>query len=442
MVDIDGAVMPSFFLIMLIGYFRLRKMNFQFRIFNFQNLIWIGLLIIGAIGGFFVKASFVIAIGALALDFAFEKNVFSDRKKILKYLLFMIGGAIALGLLLLLAKLIFPFFNLEASVKYWEHFFKLGGRGWLQTFIQFAKSMMYTSPLLVLSIIFVDKEIFKKMRVFFIFIGLGLLFYLVLFDFSIGALDRYFQFLIIPLCIIAGSIFSQNFSKSNNSPSLAPLGPSLITREGIAIGVITIIIFSLQFLNHFVPPLYPKTEWLARLVSLKWDFLFPFTGGSGPTGFYISFLFIALIWVTSLILVRKKLLLGILVLGILYNAVFIEEYLFGKINGSPYDLFRDAKEFIIKDQNIKLVLVYNDIGGYEIQKLGKYERRLYAAPQFEDTYKDFFKTFSGQILYINIPKIGDNNFYYNYLNSCKNIYERKDGYITAQVLDCNNAKIK
>lgn len=35
MVDVDGGVMPFFFLILSIGYFELRKSNFQFSIFNF-----------------------------------------------------------------------------------------------------------------------------------------------------------------------------------------------------------------------------------------------------------------------------------------------------------------------------------------------------------------------------------------------------------------------
>jgi hypothetical protein len=81
-------------------------------------------------------------------------------------------------------------------------------------------------------------------------------------------------------------------------------------------------------------------------------------------------------------------------------------------------------------------VVYNDIGGHEIQKLGKYERRMYAAPQFEETYREFFKTFSGHILFIDIPRIDENTFYYNYMLSCKVIHANHDNYINAFVLDC------
>lgn len=443
MVDVDGAVMPMFFLIMAIGYFRLRKTNFQFSIFNFA------ILLIGAIGGFLVKVSAILPILAFALDFAILKGVFSDKKRILKYLGFGFIGLLGLILVLLGSKLIFPFFNLSYSLKYWEHFANSSSffsRGWLQTFIQFAKSLMYTSPLLVLFAFLSGKEIFKKTRPLFIFISFGLLFYLFAFDFSLGALDRYFEFLVVPLCLIGGAVLAET----------SPLTPLLDKERGkrmkffwgevVIPAVFSITLFSFQFFIQFVPPLYPKTEWIKRVLYLKWNFLFPFTGGSGPTGFYVSFAFIALVWICSAIFAvfalyrpnfKKQAIIPILILGILYNIVFIEEYLFGKINGSPYGLFENAKTEIIKDSDIKNVVVYNDIGGYEIKQTGKYARRMYAAPQFESTYKEFFKDFSGSILYIDIPRIGENNFYSNYLASCKNIYERKDGYITAKIFKCN-----
>jgi len=473
MVDTDGAIMPAFFLISSVGYYGLRKMNFQFSIFNFT------IFLIGIIGGFLVKTSFIIAIAAFALDFAIERKVFSDRKKFFKHFAYLFGLGVILALILLLSKLIFPSFHLQSSLQYWEHFAKFGDRGWLQTFIQFAKSILYASPLLIIPAFFVNREIFRKTRPFFLFVFLGLLFYFFAFDFSTGALDRYFQFLIIPLCIISGAIFAKCINSSqvqvlktlaqDDKPSreifqqenIRGFSKFVPRKNLLLISGLTVIIFSLQFITHFVPPLYPKTEWISRILSLKWNFLFPFTGGSGPTGFYVSFLFTAIIWILSIIFsLGQKIqnsgfflpkgfpqkseplhflaptLWIILILGILYNGMLIEEHLFGKMNGSPYVLFAEAKKFISENKEIKKVVVYNDIGGYEIQKIGKYERRLYAAPQFESTYKDFFKNFSGHILYIDIPKIGENNFYSNYLATCKNIYEEKDNYITAKILEC------
>jgi len=441
MIDTDGSIMPFFLLIALISYYKLRLNNF---VLKKKSYVWIAVLGIAVILGFLTKASFVVGILAIALDFAFERKVFEDKKKLFRYVGYGAIGLLSLGLLLFISKFIFPYFRLDWTIKYWSHFMKFGNRGWFQTMIQFVKSVMYLSPLLVLPLLFLNRQTISKYRPFLLFIVVGLFFYLIAFDFSEGALDRYFQFLIIPLCVIGGVVFAQT----------SPL-TSLLDKEkgdlrgqkwgGVVLVLISIAIFFLQFFNHLVPPHYPKTEWIDRIISLKWNFLFPFTGGSGPTGFYVSFAFIGLVWLCSIIFAvfalkkeeaKRSAIMAILILGFLYNGVFIEEYLFGKINGSPYSLFIEAKEFIQNNNTIKKVVVYNDIGGYEIQKLGKYEKRLYATPQFENSYKEFFKDFSGHILYINIPKIGENSFYSNYFNSCKNIYKNQDGYITVHMLDC------
>ncbi len=437
MVDVDGAVMPTFFLIMCIGYFKLRAKSFELG----ANWVWFVILVVGAVGGFLVKVSGVLPIFALALDFGIAKGFFKDKKRIIKYLFGGVLGVLVLGLILYLSKYIFPFFNLEYSFGYWKHFAVFAGRGWLQTFIQLVKALMYASPLLVLPLFFTTKEIWHKARPFFLFIFVGLAFYLFAFDFSLGALDRYLQFLVIPFCVITGAVFAKYFGSESGKLGKADI---------ISTALISIAVFSLQFFNHFVPPHYPKTEWLERVVSLKWNFLFPFSGGSGPTGFYVSFIFIALIWLCSIIFAisalkiegtKRRALFCILVPGILYNGVFIEEYLWGQINGSPYALFREAKSVIIENPDIRQVLVYNDVGGFEIKQTGKYFRRLYAAPQFEAEYAEIFRNFNGHILFINIPQVAKNSLYQNYFEKyCKSIFDKTDRYITAQILACRAAK--
>jgi len=433
MVDVDGTVMPFFFLLTSIGYFKLRKHNFQLSDGRWK---WLTLIGISVIGGFLIKVVFAITVLPFIIDYAIEKNIFSDKKKMLKYLLYLFGGAIALVLILLGIKLIFPFFNLSKSFEYWKHFVVFEGRGWLQTFIQFVKAVMYTSPLLVMPLFFTDREIFKKIRPFFIFIFTSSFFYLFAFDFSLGALDRYFQFLVVPLAIISGVIFAKVFNGFDFKRA---------RKEFIFPIILSIVVFLFQFLNHFVPPHYPKTEWIKRIVSLKWNFLFPFSGGSGPIGFYVSFLFIVLIWILSIIFVifalrkkniRKGALTAILILGILYNGVFIEEYLFGGINGSSPKLVKESVEFIRNSPEVKKVIVYNDNGGWNVRETGKYERRMYAVPQFEDEYKKVLNNFNGHILFIDIPRINPDSFYVEYMNSCKVVYKKVDKRISSKIYDC------
>jgi hypothetical protein len=442
MVDVDGAVMPTFFLVMAIGYYKLRISNFKFQISNKKDWIWVGLLVVGAVGGFLIKVSAILPIFAIFLDFLIEKGVFSDKKRIIKYTGFGLLGVVVLATVLFLAKYVFPFFNLEYAVKYWEHFWNSStflSRGWMQTFIQFAKSILYTSPLLLLPVFFVDKEIWRKTRPFFFFIFAGLFFYLVVFDFSLGALDRYLQFLVVTLCIISGAVFAKIFGNKETK---------LEKEDFITVSVIIVSIFALQFFNHLVPPLYPKTEWISRMISLKWNFLYPFSGGSGPLPFYISFLFMVLVWICSVIFslsalkiknIKKRVLFCILVLGILYNSVFIEEYLFGKINGSTSFLVKNSADFIKNDNSISKVTVYNDNGGFNIMETGKYRKRLYIDPKFDindkiktlNTYKEFY-------LVIDIPHIDPNTVYAKYFSSCKTIYNQKSKQISALIYNCQN----
>jgi hypothetical protein len=74
MVDVDGAVMPFFLLLLAIGYYKWKESQWK-------NWKWLILVFIGAIGGFLIKLSALLPVVAFALDFAIEKNIFKDTKK-------------------------------------------------------------------------------------------------------------------------------------------------------------------------------------------------------------------------------------------------------------------------------------------------------------------------------------------------------------------------
>ena len=220
------------------------------------------------------------------------------------------------------------------------------------------------------------------------------------------------------------------------------------------------LIFALQFLPQAVPPLYPKAEWLSRALHFQWNFLFPFTGGSGPLPFYLSFLPIAAAWAVCLLaflvplkrcapekgaekghsvqkeILKKQAIICILILGLVYNAAFIEEYLFGGINGNAQSLITDSISFIAANKDIKNVMVYNDTGGYEIRQMGKYARRIYATPGSEAEYAAIFAGFTGDILYINIPRVAEGSVYQTYFDSCTSVFHESSGKISATVYGC------
>ena len=134
---------------------------------------------------------------------------------------------------------------------------------------------------------------------------------------------------------------------------------------------------------------------------------------------------------------KKQAVLCILIFGLMYNAVFMEEYLFGGINGNTETLVKDAVAYIVADKNIKEVMVYNDNGGFQIHETGKYYRRIYAVPSYESVYKPIFDTYKGHILYVDIPRIDDESMYKKYFDSCRVIYSKSSKQITSKIYDCS-----
>lgn len=437
MVDTDGQILPFFLLLALYCYGRWNDAAHRR-----ERIGWgAGLLAAFALG-FLVKASFAIAVAAIALDFAWERRrtIFS-RRMLPRYAVGAVGLTVVLALALVLARFVFPSFNLSYAIGYWKHFVVFAGRGWGQIFVQVAKGVLYLSPLLAAPLLLADGRVRRAARPLWLFLGIGLAFYLVLFDFSGGALDRYLQFLIVPTAMISGAALVSVFRAKEGKP---------VTAMSAVIAIAAaLVVFALQFLPQAVPPLHPKSLWIGRAVSFKWNFLFPFMGGSGPLGFYVSFLFMAVAWVACLALVvvayrsrawRKPLVLALVAIGLVYNATFVEEYLVGGVNGRTRVLLRDSLSYIRGAPDVKKVTTYNDIGGFELMKMGKYRKRLYIDPKFDQSEKAaLLNQFKEHYLVIDVPRIDPASMYARYFDSCRTAWRERSGYISATVYDCTKA---
>ena len=84
--------------------------------------------------------------------------------------------------------------------------------------------------------------------------------------------------------------------------------------------------------------------------------------------------------------------------------------------------------------------MYNDNGGYDIQNIGKYHKRLYTDPKFGVEEKMVnLNLYKEHYLEVNIPRIDPNSFYRRYLDSCEVIYKKTDKSISAIVYNCESA---
>jgi hypothetical protein len=261
---------------------------------------------------------------------------------------------------------------------------------------------------------------------------LGFIFYFILFDFSRGALDKYLMFLVVPLVMICAPILRNIFIKDNKK--------ALIIAVIVSAGLMFI-----NFLPHEVLPLYPKTAWFSRVLHLDWLFVNPFMGGSGPLGFYVSFLFIVSGFIVGLIasilyFIKKEwkssLLLILVVVSSSYNIVFAEELFLGKINGNSAKVLGNSLNFISSNENIKSVITYNDGGSYELTHMGKHAGRFYAVPAFESFHTEVFTKHNGYFLVVDVPHISEDIFYGKYFAKCDTVYSSTSGRITGYVYDC------
>ena len=438
MLDTDGAILPFFLLISFYCYDRWRFDS------ESRKTTWLILLFISLILGFLVKLSFILTIGAIVADLVWECRQYIKRKHIIYGLFALVGFFASVAVFMFLIKYIYPFFNISAMISHALSYAHLSGRNYLQVAVQGVKAIYYLSPLLLVPMIFISKEIFQKTRIFFIYLLLGFVFYFVLFDFSAGALDKYLMYLIIPLSAICGTILSYVVRQG-----VAANKRHLTWAVSIAVAL-GLSLVAINFLNPSVAPLYPKGEWFGRVLHFEWNMLNPFTGGSGPLGFYVSFLFIALSFAASLLLgifayfrrdLRMSITVVLLIIGIVYNGVFAEELLFGKINGSAPKVMREAVAFIGRSKDISRVITYNDSGAYELSQMGKYAGRFYAVPQFEDNNRKKFEEYllSGgrYFLVVDVPHINPQTFYGKFFSgSCSQVFEARDGEMVADVYDC------
>ena len=425
MLDTDGAILPTLFLSALYCYDRAKSDSEKTR-------RWIILLVLALITGLLVKLSFILVVGVLAADFLFEKRKELTVRHITSLGILGLFFVFLSGVAFVGIKFLNPAFTINGMITHVLYYVHVSGRNYLQVIIQAIKAVFYLSPLLLVPLIFISKDVIRKTTPFLWYLALGGIFYFILFDFSHGALDKYFMFTIVPLSVLSGAVLSRFFASFSPGSRLRDIGIGILLATALV---------ALLFASPEVSPLYPKTEWFSRVIHGNWNMLTAFNGGSGPVGFYVSFLFIACSFLVATVAALAgricKPLLGVVVvaivcIGVAYNAVFMEEFSFGKIYGSTTEALQPALSYIATADGIKNITTYNDIGAYELKHMGKYFGRFYAAPQFEDIQSKGFTENKRFFLVVNIPPLYD-GFYTDFFNSCTILFTARSGVITSSV---------
>ena len=154
----------------------------------------------------------------------------------------------------------------------------------------------------------------------------------------------------------------------------------------------------------------------------------------------------ALAWILSLVALifswykpkaKKLALIFILPIALIYNGMFIEEYLLGYFNGHAPKLVYSAAEFMKNNPEITKVTPYNDNGSEAIKAIGKYRRRLYTDPKFIGQEKiDYLNTYKEFYFVLDVPRVDPTSIYQKYFDSCEPIFKETDKKMTAIIYDC------
>ena len=429
-IDIDGAILPFFILLTYYAYLHtLEDGKTKKR--------WLVLLGLAVVGGFLTKLSFLLFIGAPIADWLL--SAYYSREKIgLKIILSKawpwLAGFVAAGAVFYYFYAIY--FN--GVITYAEHFKSLNfaSRAYFDLVFKIFKSFVWLSPLLALPVLygFFRKEIINRYRIWFIYLFLNLIFYLVLFDFSTLTIERYFMFLIVPSVLISAEAIFNLFKGQN------------IRKSAYIIAITTFVTLSFLILSlpHDVLPLNPKEAYVDKVRSLEFNFLIPFTGGSGPSGFYFSAWFILLAWIIACVSLfgvilnkhKKNLFLAVfIVLGVGYNLIFSTEYLSGAVYGSVDKVAKETIEYVNSSNSVDKVITYYDIGAYYLRLSGKYYSRFYTAPKRDYTPK--IESYRGQYMIIDFPAIDKNGRYWPLISRCPVIKKFQDKKIESYVFDCS-----
>lgn len=431
-VDMDGAILPLFVLLGYYGYINLLKGE------NKKSSLF--LLILAVVGGLLTKASFVLFLVALILDYFLvlherhKDNFLKVLKKALKV------GIPLLGLMALL--FYFYFSRLHAIIDYAMNFksFDFGSRAYMELAFKVAKSFVWLSPLLTLPAVFglFVKEIRNRQRFWYLYIFFNLLFYLILFDFAKLTIERYFMFLIVPAVIITSDVLYYFYKKVSFDLSF----------KKFAVGTGIFFVFALLIFSraYVILPLNPKTAYVEHVKSINFDFLIPFSSGSGPIGLYFSAQFILWSWILAVLVLggyvltrRSKykayLFALFMMLGLGYNIIFMNELLRGDIYGSPDKVVRQTLNYVLNEPSITRVITYNDIAPYDLKKSGKYYSRFYTAP--ERNYLPKITDYRGQYMIVDFPSIEKDGRYWPLLERCLLLKKFQDKKIGSYVFDCS-----
>ncbi|TAL58516.1 MAG: glycosyltransferase family 39 protein [Nanoarchaeota archaeon] len=270
-VDMDGSVVPFWGIASL--YFFLEGLEKK----SVKNYVLSGIFL-GI--GFWAKTSLILFLGSFFLYTLWL--IFIEKKAYRQFISSGLVYLISLGIYALFPLYSFithdPLYAItqQHASEYFNNFFS---QNLLSVFSIMVQAIVLMSPLLLFLFLYSLIKPGKKDVIFFIVPIVYVFFYLFIATPSFRPFERYWMPAIPFMAILGGKTISNwNLKK-----------PDYI--KIIAGSVVILAIFTLLslFLRPELFPVHPKELYISKVLSLQWNFLFPFHGASGPLGFFIPF---------------------------------------------------------------------------------------------------------------------------------------------------------
>ena len=308
-------------------------------------------------------------------------------------------------------------------------------QNWINVVSILAQAIVLISPLLIGLFILSLLKRDKRDTMFLVIISVHAFFYLFVMTASYRPFERYWMPLIPFLAMLGGkTIVSYGIKKECKFVSF-----------GVFAFVICAILLT-KFANPSLYPLFPKDPYIFRMLTLDWNFLFPFHGASGPLGFFVPFWFIAFGFLAAAVILvvwlkkrTKAALVAFLILGVGYNVFISEEMLFSLSTPNVNSAARQVNTFIENENLSGTIFSYQATGYFKLKQQGK-SPHLFFAVQYnnENIAKNLTKQPSAVVM-VDFPSATKDSVMWKQLSSCTVVQKYEDkSYTHGYIFNCGS----
>ncbi len=296
--------------------------------------------------------------------------------------------------------------------------------------IQYLNALVWIGPLLlftlILSLLDSDKQNNRVKNIFLIQIIIVLIFFTFVIKDNFRPIEKYLLVLAPGLSILSANYLKKLFFKKKEILLL------------VILFLLTVLSFNiLSVMSDQYIPFYPKQNYLSAALNLTWNVKVPLLGHAGPIGFYTSLNVILISFIASFIIsvfyfifrlepVAKYLLIILLVIGLSYNVLFIQEILFSTTGPNIDAVTKNVISELQKNKYDEPIYFFRNVA-FKYYLSDKYKNLTQIDFDDENRIKKINDLNNSTLAVINFPKINEESLLWKKIKECvvqKEFYDK------------------